>query len=255
MKSFFLIICALALSLGMNAQKLIKQEDVPRDVVKRFEKKFRGASKVKWFKVEKVNYLVKFEMNENEGEAHLDKMGVITGSKLEVDADKLPSRAYQYLKDEHKRKKVHRVYSVTEGRKDQYFSVILHESQGRKKSPLVYEVQFDRAGKYLTTFTPNVEDEVAVEERDRFIERVSDEQVEDVSDEMEVRKKDLPSDVLNYLDTHYDYEYREKEIKLITTKEMGQVYYVVMKKQGEKVDHVHYFSLEGKLLKKEEIEL
>lgn len=245
---------AVIMSLGLNAQKLIKADEVPYEVVKRFEKKFRGAKQVKWFKVERVNYLVKFNMGEYKGEANIDRNAVMTKSKVEIAPERLPNRAYTYLKENHRRKKIENVYSWTEGRKDQYFVVVLHESQGRKAAPLVYEVQFDRSGGYLTIFTPDVADKEE-EDDDRFIERIENEEEEAISEDMVIRKKDLPTGVIDYLGDNYNYEYKEKEIVLKTTKKYGQVYYIVMKKQGERINHVHYFNLEGKLLQKKEIEI
>jgi hypothetical protein len=85
MKFYYILIIGLLISVGVNAQTLIKQEDVPSTIVKRFDKKFKGAEKVKWFKVNKVNYLVKFMVKEYEGEANIDKDGVMTKSKMQID--------------------------------------------------------------------------------------------------------------------------------------------------------------------------
>ncbi len=252
MKSITLILLSLVLSLGLHAQKLLKTEDVPTTVQKRFDKKFRNAKKIKWFKENKFDYLVKFEMSDYKGEAHLDKEGVITKSKLEMDPERLPSRVHQYLKENYKRMRLNKAFSATEGRKDQYFIVFMHQSQGRKKPPLVYEIQFDRSGRFITEFAPEIKDEPIKEEEDDFLEDVDKEDKVEVEEEMEIRRSDLPSAIIAYLKDNYNYEYKEKEILLKTTKKYGQIYYVVMKKQGEKVKYVHYFDLDGKLIKKVE---
>ena len=253
----FLLISIFMLStVAINAQELIKEEDVPENVKRSFERRNKRATQIKWFKVDKKNYLVKFSGRNGKTTVHIDKEGVIDKTVSESSEDDLPSRAHEYLKENHRRKKIHEVNYVERGRKDRYYSVILHERQGRKKPPKVYEVQFDKSGRYITTFLPELEDDntlSSVQGKTKFMEEV-DEELDDLSEEEDVIQvdiKEIPTPAAEYLDKRFDYEYSAETCKIIKTKEYGQVYYIVMKKQGDKTRHVHYFDLKGKLLKKE----
>ncbi len=62
----------------------------------------------------------------------------------------------------------------------------------------------------------------------------------------------MPSAIAEYLDENFNYEYAAKEIFYRKDKTIGEHYYIVMKKQGEKLEHVLYFDLKGNLLKREE---
>lgn len=252
----FLLISIFMLStVAINAQELIKEEDVPENVKRSFERRNKRATQIKWFKVDKKNYLVKFNGRYGKSEVSIDRDGVIDQTVSESSEDDLPSRAFEYLRENHRRKKIHEVNYVQRGRKDRFYKVILHERQGRKKPPKVYEVQFDHSGRYITTFLPEPEDDAPEDiGKTDFMEDI-DEDLEELSEkeeEIEVDIKEIPTPASEYIDKNYNYEYSPQVCKIITSEEFGRVYYIVMKKQGDKTRHVHYFDLKGKLLKKEE---
>jgi hypothetical protein len=144
-------------------------------------------------------------------------------------------------------------FYIEKGRRDKYYSIILHKSQGRKKPPLVYEIQYDKQGKFLTIYEPEIEE---VAEDDNTDEDFLEELDEDLSElkkgvdyDKKLSKKDLPGPAVVYLKKKHDIEYRYKLIQIQKNKKYGEHYYVELKKQGEKKKYIYYFDTKGKLLK------
>jgi len=258
MKTFILLFVAFFFSMGLWAQKAIDTKKVPSATQKAFKRKNSRSTDVKWFE-DRDNrlYHVKFKENGSPAEVIITYDNKIIEKKTDVAYKMLPSKIRENLKKDYKKLKFHKATLIVKGRKDKYYSIIMHESQGRKKAPKVWEIQYTLQGKLLTVYEP--EEEIVEEEyqADRYEETLDAEATElqgKVRDE-KVSKKELPTGITSYMEKHYDYEYRYKEILLKTNAKYGQYYYIVMKKQGEKVKYVHYFDTMGKLIKVEEVGL
>jgi len=252
MKTKILLLAFLMIGITSFGQKLIDTKKVPDVVQRTLKKKASRATDIKWFK-DGHDYIAKYKLNDQPSEAHINMEGVLTMMKTKVDPKKLPSTVQKDLSQRHKKKKIYEVYLIVKSRRDKYYSIILHKSQGRKKPPLVYEVQYTLQGKYITTYEPDIE--IAEEETtgptkfDKDVDEDMDKLKEKVRDE-KVKRKDLPSKIEAYLKANFDHEYIAKEIYIKSNTKYGQYYYIVMKKQGEKKKYIHFFDLEGNLIKK-----
>ena len=258
-KIFFLLLMIGFFGQNQYAQVLIDSKKVPANLIKKFDKKFKSAKEVKWFMVEpQRDYIVRFLNGDLEGEILYSPTAKEISSKMEVLLDKLNSKIVDYLKENHKDKKVEKAYLIVNGPRDKFYSIILYKSQGRKKEPLVYEIQFGTQGQYLTMYEPKVEPVAEKKyEADKY-EETMDEETEDLEDveyNQKIKKDDLPSPAVIYLKERFDLDYRFKEIKLKSNKKYGEYYYVTLKKQGEKKLYIHYFDMYGKLIKEKVEEL
>ncbi len=259
MRKFIIILFLFLFATGIQAQtKLVETKKVPEYVQKRFLRKNSRAKEIKWFEDrENRQYTVKFkEMNTNCAVV-IDYDGNILEKRTDVEYSKLPERIKTALKKDYKKLKFVSAQKIEKGKKDRYYKIIMHESRGRKKAPLVWEIQYDLQGKFLTVYEPDRE--IADEEvrKDRYDEMM-DEDVSELKTKVrdeKVSKKELPTEILTYLKENYDAEYRPKEMLIKYNSKYGQYYYIVMKKQGEKKEFVHYFDMYGKLLKKREVDL
>jgi hypothetical protein len=187
----------------------------------------------------------------------IDYNGFILEKRTETSYKKLPEKIKAALKKDYKKLDFVSAEKVEKGKKDRYYSIIMHEKQGRKKKPLVWEIQYNLQGKFLTAYEPDRDygdEEIKNDRYDEMMDEDTEELQETVRDEP-VDKKDLPTAILEYLKKNYDSEYRAKEILLKYNYKYGQYYYIVMKKQGEKREFIHYFDINGKLLKKRERDL
>jgi hypothetical protein len=260
MKTKIFVLLLLFIGTSTFAQKLIDTKKVPSEVQRSFKRKASKAKEIKWFQVSKQIYLVKYKMGEWPAEAEFNREGTMLSLKQEIDPAKLPGKIQNELRQKHRDKKVFKAFNITKGRKDKYYSIILHKKQGRKKPPLVYEAQYSLAGKFITLWEPEVKNPqqatgpVRKTKFDEDVEEDVDELKERVRDE-KISRKDLPSAAGKYLDDNFDYEYKAKEVLIKNNKKYGQYYYVVMKKQGEKKEHILYFDYKGNLLKKKVVDL
>ncbi len=258
MKKLFIILLLVGFVSQLTySQKLINEKKVPTIVTKRFAKKYRNAKEQKWYIIElEHNYMVKFFNNAMETEVVYNNQGRMLSSKTEVPLSKLNSRIAEDLRKNHKDKKVKKAYLIVKGPREKYYSVILHKSQGRKKPPLVYEAQYNFNGSYLTLYEPEIEDSPKKEKVDKFEEKVeNDNDIDGSYSDEKISKKDLPTQIIDYISNHFSVDYRYKEIYAKHNKKYGDYYYVVLKKQGEKKKYIHYFDMYGKLIKVKEVNL
>ena len=257
MKAKVLLLAFLLIGASAFSQKLIDTKKVPDKVKRTLKKKASRATEIKWFQ-DGHDYIAKYKLGKQPSEAHISMEGVLTLLKTKVEPRKLPTAVQKDLSSRYKRLKIYEAHLIIKGRREKYYSIILHKSQGRKKEPLVYEVQYTMQGKYITTYEPEIEiveeDATGPSKFDKDVDEDMDKLKEKVRDE-KVKRKDLPSKIETYLKANYDHEYVAKEIYIKSNTKYGQYYYVVMKKQGEKKKYVHFFDLKGNLLKKRVVSL
>lgn len=259
MKAKILILLFLLSSVAVFSQKLIDEKKVPEAVLRTFKKKVSGATETKWFQKEQ-DFTAKYKIGEYPGESQFTRAGTLVMQKTGMDPKKLPQSIQSDLAKEHRGKKIYEVYLVVKGKKDKYYSIILHEKQGRKQAPLVYEAQYTMQGKFITLYEPEItptSTEPTEEQPSKFAKDVDedmDELREKAKDE-KINRKDLPTKAETYLTENFDHEYRAKEILIRSNSKYGQYYQVTMKKQGERKQYILLFDYNGELLKKKVEEL
>ena len=258
MKNILILLVLFFFSFSLFSQKLIDTKKVPTNVQKAFKRKNSRATDIKWFEnSDQRLYNVKFKENGANALVVINYDAVILEKQIDVEYKRLSSKIRENLKEDYKKLKYSSAKMIYKGRKDKYYSIIMHESQGRKKAPKIWEIQYTIQGTFLTVYEPPIEDTEDEMVNDRYDERMDAEAMElqgSVQDE-KVDKKELPTAITKYMEKHYDNEYRYKEILLKSNSKYGQHYYIVMKKQGEKKKFVHYFDTNGKLLKLKEVDL
>ena len=258
MKNLLILFVLFFLGQSMFAQTLIDTKKVPANVQKAFKRKNSRAKDIKWFEDrDNRQYTVKFTENTVKCWVITNYDGIVLEKHSDMSYKQLPERIRSELKKNYKNLKFASAEVVVKGRKDKYYSIMMNESQGRKKKPLVWEIQYTTQGKFLTVYEPVRNAEEAELENDKY-DDIMDEEADELKGKVrdeKVDKKDLPTAITKYLKDNFDNEYRAKEITLKSNSKYGQYYYIVMKKQGEKKEFIHYFDTYGKLLKKKEVDL
>jgi len=258
MKNLLILFVLIFFGHSVMAQTLIDTKKVPANVQKTFKRKNSRAKEVKWFEDrDKRQYKVKFLENGVKCWVLTDYNGLILEKHTDVTYKALPEKIKISLKKDYKKLKFASAELIVKGRKDKYYSILMNESQGRKKKPLVWEIQYTMQGKFLTVYEPVTDAQEEDVENDKYDERMDEEaaELQGKAHDEKVDKKELPTAILDYLNKHYDHEYRAKKILIKSNSKYGEYYYIVMKKQGEKKEFVHYFDTNGKLLKKKEVDL
>jgi len=254
MKNTILLILFIGFfsNIGIS-QTLLDTKKVPANIIKKFNKKHRDVTEVKWYLYEH-NYMVKCLDRGLKNEIVYSSVGKELFSKTEVEIGSLNNKIADDLRANHKDKQIIAAYLYVNGPRDKYYSVILHKSQGRKKAPLEYEAQYTFTGAYLTLYEPEIKIEKEKEAKADKYEQEMDEEVddfEDTVDDQKVKKKDLPSPITQYVKDNFEYEYRYKEIWIKNNEKYGDFYYLVLKKQGEKKKFKLFFDTFGKFLNQE----
>jgi len=158
MKNLLFLFIAFFLTVNLWAQKAIDTKKVPKATQKAFQRKNSRSTDVKWFE-NKDNrlYIVKFKENGSASEVIITYENVILEKKSDVEYKMLPTKIRENLKKDYRKLKFSKATKIVKGRKEKYFSIIMHESQGRKKAPKVWEIQYTIQGKLLTVYEPSVE--------------------------------------------------------------------------------------------------
>ncbi|MBN2747257.1 MAG: hypothetical protein JXR34_11075, partial [Bacteroidales bacterium] len=132
MRTAILTIAMLIMTVSVFSQKLIEEKKVPEAVLRTFKKKAGGATEIKWFQ-KSHEFTAKYKIGEYTGEATFSREGDLILKKTGMDFKKLPVKILDDLAKEHRNKRIHEVFMVEKGRKEKYYSIILHQKQGRKK--------------------------------------------------------------------------------------------------------------------------
>lgn len=256
MKHLFSLLVFVLFGFYCSAQVLIEATKVPKPVQEAFKKRASKSTQIKWFKV-KEGFLVKYTFGGETEETLFDKMGEQLKDKVSFNIEKLPKIIVDDIDQNQKKKEIYEAYVVTEGRKDKYYCIILHEQKKRKEEPVVFEIQYTMQGKMITIYEPlaEVEEVAPVDEEPNKSEIKLEAEAEQLAENAvgdKVKIKDLPTEITDYISANYDYNYSYKESKIIEHQTYGEVYCIIMKRQGEKKQYVHYFDVKGKLLEKTE---
>ncbi len=234
------------------SQTLIKEKAVPSIVKRRFDQKYRSAKDIKWFENQKERtYTAKYLERGTAAMAKLELSGKIIETQKFIELDKLNNKISTNLRDEYDYLEPVKATLIERGRRDKYFSIILHENMGRKKEPLVYEIQYSFQGQFITIYEPEVEEEAEEEVQDKYDESLEEnmDEMSEIEYNIDIKKSDLPSKAVKFLRNKFDLDYRYNTIQLNKDDEFGPHYYVEMKKVGEGENHLFWFNINGKLLK------
>ena len=144
-----LVSCFLffAMLIAVNAQK-IQESKVPQDVVISFRYKYPDATISSWEKAAD-NYVAKFKMNNQGGDAEFDNKGVWIETRYDVKEKELPSPVLSYYKENYYSSEytmsVIQIHKTSQG-KSFYFIQVKREGVTQLEP---VELQFDLAGKLI----------------------------------------------------------------------------------------------------------
>lgn len=235
---------------------IIPESKVPEIVVKDFKRKLSKATNVYWQK-KNYDFLAKYKINGLKGQILYDRDGVLKIYREEKSLEKIHPQIQKYISENYKSHKYDKIEFVQEGRKEKYYSVIIYEKKKKKDEPVYTEVQFTTAGRYLTTYEPEIEyedDDEDIWADDKFAEK-ADEDLDELKEvkEQNISKRELPSVALDYLNENFDNDWNWKELMIKNHKKYGNVYYVLLKREGQKLSIEHYFDINGELLERNEL--
>jgi hypothetical protein len=256
MKNLLLLFIALQMVTFTYAQTLLDTKKVPEVITKKFTKTYKNAQNVKWFSLPKPdkNLMVKFTENELEREIVMDPTGKEVSSRKQVDFNAINPKIIDDIHINHKDKTVEKVTLITKGTREKYYNILMMQSQGRKKEPLKYEIEYTFNGVFITLYEPEdlekaeSNEEVELDKMEQRMEKET-EMIQESGEGQKISKSDLPSPAVNYIKDRHGIEYKYKEISIINDDEMGEHYKVIMKKQGEKKLFHYYFDTYGKIIK------
>lgn len=133
------LLIIMAVSLNLSAQEKKEKSTTPPPAAKiAFEKKFPGASKVKWEK-EKMDYEVNFVEKGTEMSTVYDSNGICRESEVSIPTNQLPITVLAYIKDHFSGSKIKEAAKITDAA-----GIVSYEAEVNKQDLL-----FDSSGKFL----------------------------------------------------------------------------------------------------------
>jgi hypothetical protein len=213
----------------------MKKSEVPEAVLESFERRNRNVGQTIWTK-DGDRYVVTYTNRyKKEVEKFYSEEGELIKTKQKEDLDDIRPSMLEYIDDNYRKYKPYEAYYVEKGRRDRYYSILMHHKKA--DDPPETEIQFDQSGNFITVFNLYIpeEDEDEEEKIDEDFAEELDEDAQELSqrvDEKEVKKKELPTSALKYIEDNYPYPFRMKKAELRNSSR-GPIYVVKMKEQGE----------------------
>ncbi|MCF8296856.1 MAG: hypothetical protein K9J13_04855 [Saprospiraceae bacterium] len=234
---------------------IIPESKVTEIVVTTFHRRHSKATNVYWQK-KSFDFLVKYKIDGLDGQALYDRDGTLLSQREDKSTENIHPVIQRYLDENYGSYIVKKVEFIQEGRKDKFYSVFIYDKKSKEDNPPITEVQFTEGGRYLTVYEPDLEYEEGEDIwADEDFAELADEESENLKDvkEQEISKKELPSVALDYLNENFDKDWNWKKIMIVNHKKYGNAYYVLMKREGQKLSVEHYFDINGELLERNEL--
>lgn len=254
MRSLWLI-ALMFLPALIFAQDTLNTSEVPKQVLTSFERRNRNVEDAVWLK-EDDKFVVTYQNRYNKREyKHYNKEGELLKTIQRLDVEDIRSNMLDYIDENYGMYEPYEAYYIEEDRRNRYYSIYMEHRKAEE--PPKTEIQFDQSGRYLTIYNLYIPDDEDDEEEmldEDFAEEVDEESSELATqvDEREVRKKELPSGIIEYIEEMYPYPYRLKSAKLENSPD-GPVYQVIMKIQGKDFHHEIIFDYRGVMLSDEKV--
>ncbi len=237
------------------AQDTLNTREVPEQIRVNFERRNRNVTDAVWLK-EDDNFVVTYENRFDKREyKHYNKEGDLLKTVQKLDVEDIKSNMLDYIDENYGMYEPYEAYYIEKDFRNKYYSIYMEHRKA--EDPPKTEIQFDQAGRYLTIYNLYIpEDEE--DEEDMLDEDFAEEVDAEVSelgtqiDERDVKKKELPSGIIKYIEEMYSYPYRMKSAKLENSPD-GPVYQVIMKIQGEDFHYRIIFDYRGVMLSDEKV--
>ncbi len=243
----------------------IKKGDVPKEIIKVFEKKNKRISSVKWYKKE-GNYVARFVASTGryrgkDTKAEYAPNGTLVSNSYILEDDVLKPQTISYIKQNYKGFRIKEIEYIEMYDKTKQYLVVIYKKKGKEMKDITH-LYFGYTGKFEDAIIPaeeEVEGEEYVDKKHNDFEKDFDNEVDGGEYEYEVvdhkiSKKELPTKALSYIKNKFNHLYTMKTCMVKNDDDLGIIYFVVMKEQGLDTLYEHYFDIKGHLIKAEVIE-
>jgi hypothetical protein len=229
---------------------------VPAPAKTHFVTKTKKPGNVKWYRVGR-DYMVHFTIAGNKGQTHYSEEGNWIETRIDLDETSLTAMVIDYLKSNYRKLKIVKVENVAQAPKTKFIEVQMVEKNSKAEYPPVTKVFFDSNGKYMSDEKPDAGDKGGNNKNgddDEFLSKVDASGDQGLSNDKNVNqvinKKELPTGILNYVSKNFKEQIIKESRYLFDDDLNTHVYYLTVKKEGDKNEIELYFSVDGKLLKK-----
>ncbi|MEI6765532.1 MAG: PepSY-like domain-containing protein [Bacteroidota bacterium] len=236
---------------------IVADTKVPATAKQHFLTKNKKATNVSWYFKEK-KYIVKYVISTKKGMNTYSEEGVWLETRIEQDEVSLSPLITNYLKDNYRSLQISLIYYY-QVPKDKYYDIYMYDKHSKEKPAPMTIVTFDGTGKFRNIDKPELADPNSAAEQKR--REKEEQEFQDKVDaggakidagktvNDEVDPKELPTPIIKYMKDNYK-EHIIKKSRYMADAELGQVYYLEIKKEGLKDIIKLYFDVTGNLLKK-----
>jgi hypothetical protein len=237
----------------------IADNKVPEVAKTHFISKNKKVANVSWFKVER-NFVARFDILGKKGQSVYNEDGGWIETRIDQDFTTLSALIQSYVKDNFRKFRVEKAVFVQAAPKTKFYEIQLAEKSNKDSNPHITKAFFDGNGKFTNIEKPDEDDPNAVNEQQQ-----KDEQDKEFLDNVDasnqtidkgtgvndkISPKELPTEAINYIKTNFKEEVIKECRYLFDDDLNANIYYVTVKKEGDKYEVELYFDLTGKLLKK-----
>lgn len=230
-------------------------EKVPALARTHFAGKNKKVTDASWFRKDR-NYIVRYTVSGRKAYGLYTEEGNWKETHVDTDPLKLSPITQDYLKSNFKRLRILSVDYVQQAPKFKSFDVSMVEKSSKLANPPLHKVFFDGNGKFMSYEKPDLDqgNAPADDEDDKaFMAEVdaatpSVETGTGINDAISPRE--LPTEAITYISKNH------KDMQIKTSRYLfdddlnANVYYVTVKKEGDRREVELYFDLMGRMVKK-----
>ncbi|OQA01906.1 MAG: hypothetical protein BWY70_00206 [Bacteroidetes bacterium ADurb.Bin408] len=238
MKKIYLLTAILLLSLNLFSQTSMFEREVPQAVKKTLVEKYPDITAAEWFKNNDTVIEARFSLGKKKTAATFHTNGTFLSSSQVVTPKETPGMISNYIRGNHPNQVASMVMMTeTADGKISYYVEIKQPGIAQAVTKLYFD--------FYGNLTKKIEPEEIKIEKDAE-EGLTDDLGEDIASGQPIKKKELPSKVVVYIDkSMQDYKF-EKAI-FVENQKYGTLYEVTMRKLGYKEFKTLYFDLLGNL--------
>lgn len=243
MKKICVLTAVLLLSLNLISQTSMFEREVPQVVKKTLVEKYPDITSAEWFKNNDTVIEARFALSKKKTAATFHINGAFIASSQEITPKETPGMISNYIRGNYKNDVVNlAMMTETADGKISYYVEIKQPGIAQAITKLYFD--------FYGNLTKKIEPEEIKIEKDAE-EGITDDLGEDIASGQPIKKKELPSKVVTYIDKSLQ-DYKFEKAIFVENEKYGTLYEITMRKLGYKEFKTLYFDLLGNL--KEDVE-
>jgi hypothetical protein len=248
---------------GNQPENFISEDKIPEEVLEMFNKKIRKAENIMWTKGKNKTYIAHYTnlISGEDAVSSFAENGEWLKTEENVNPKDFRPLITRYLDETYPEYDIHKSVFLSKNDRTKLFYLQIYKREWERLDTLPYhQLWFSYSGRLENKEEVFVlpEDEKIAKQREEEEWEEFQENLEETSfdienqDQESISRKELPTNITDYIGKNFTSDYRYREIKIKEYKD-DLAYYIVMQSDVSKERHEMYFDFMGELIKKKKL--